>query len=103
MEKRRGITKVTMYAVRVWLTYTYRVYCAWRNVLYLSIGTVGENLMTFPAGWPCSSETWRKQMKELRERPLELYWYEGYLYINGSLHGYGMERTRHRPRIGEKK
>jgi len=42
-------------------------------------------------------------MKELRERPLELYWYEGYLYINGSLHGYGMERTRHRPRIGEKK
>jgi hypothetical protein len=41
-------------------------------------------------------------MQELRERPLELEWYKGYLYINGSVMGYGMERTRHRPRVGEK-
>ena len=58
--------------------------------------------MTFPHGWPCSSEAWRKQMKELRERPLLIVKHEGYLYINGSPAGYGKERTRHRPRVGEK-
>ena len=58
--------------------------------------------MTHPHGWPCSADAWSKQMYELRKRPLTLRWHEGYLYINGSPAGYGMEKTRHRPRVGEK-